>query len=129
VKIGGGEGVGLGNDRDQVDTSSQTLHDLNIQGLQGMAGGADKVQAAVNAHVAQLLTHGLLILTHVRLVLVVNKVDNGHPAVAVVSVVSKSGCVNHRQLDSELLLFQLYSVQGRQRLMTSMVKFLACSIP
>ena len=108
VEIGGGEGISLGNDRDQVDASSQALHNLNVQGLQGVAGRTDKVQAAVDAHVAQLLTLGLLILTHVRLVLVVNKVDDGHPAVTVVGIVSESGRVNHRQLDSKLLLLEFY---------------------
>jgi hypothetical protein len=108
VKIGGGEGIGLGNDRDQVHASSQALHDFDVQGLQGVAGGANKVQAAVDAHIAQLLTLGLLVLTHVRLVLVVNKVDDGHPAVAVVGVVSESRRVDYRQLNSKLLLLQLY---------------------
>ena len=28
-----GEGIGLGNDGDEVDTGAQTLHDLNIEGL------------------------------------------------------------------------------------------------
>ena len=107
VQVGRGHGVGLGDDGDQVDTGAQTLHDLNVEGLQGVAGGADKVQAAVDTHVAELLALGLLVLTHVRLVLIIDKVHNGHPAVAVVGVVAESGCINDGQFDVELLLLEL----------------------
>jgi len=52
VQVGGGQSIGLGNDRDQVDSGSQTLHNLNIQRLQSVASGTDEVQTAVHTHVA-----------------------------------------------------------------------------
>jgi len=40
-------------------------------------------------------------------VLVVDKVDEWRPAVAVVHIIAKSGSVNDRQVDAELLLLEL----------------------
>ena len=50
---------------------------------------------------------GLLLLTHVRFVLVVNELDNGEPRVAVVNVVSEARGVNDSELDLELALLEL----------------------
>lgn len=66
-----------------------------------VTGWADKIQASVNTHVALLLALGLLLLTHVDFVLIVDKVDDGRPRVAVVHIVTKSGCVDDRELDLE----------------------------
>lgn len=33
-EVGLGKGIGLGNDRDKVDTGSEPLHDLDVEGLQ-----------------------------------------------------------------------------------------------
>jgi hypothetical protein len=48
----------------------------------------------------------LLLLTHVRLMLVINEFDDGHPGVTVVDVVAKTGGVNDGELDLELFLFE-----------------------
>jgi len=42
-----------------------------------MTGRPDKVQASVDTKITLLATLGLLLLNHVRLMLVVNKVDDG----------------------------------------------------
>ena len=60
----------------------------------------------MNAKVAFLATLGLLLLNHVRLMLVVNEVDNGRPGVAVVDIVTKARRVDDGKLDFELLLFE-----------------------
>jgi hypothetical protein len=39
--------------------------------------------------------------------LIVNEVDDGGPRITVVNVVTESRCVNHCELDFELLLFKL----------------------
>lgn len=49
----------------------------------------------------------LLFLTHVCFMLVVNELNDGHPGVPVVDVVTKAGGVNDSELDLELLLFEL----------------------
>ena len=72
-----------------------------------MTRGPDEVQARVNAKVALLAALGLLLLNHVRLVLVVNEVDNRRPRVPIVDVVTKARGVNDSKLDLELLLLEL----------------------
>ena len=72
-----------------------------------MPSRADKVEARVDTEVNLILALRLLLLAHVRLVLVVNEVDNGSPRVAVVDVVAEAGAVDDRQLRLELLLLEL----------------------
>ena len=78
-QVGRAEGVGLCDDRNEVDTCAQALHDLNVEGLQSVAGGTDEVQAGVDAEVDFLHAARLLLLEHVALVLVVEKLDDGLP--------------------------------------------------
>lgn len=61
----------------------------------------------MNSQVTLLGPLRLLLLAHVCLMLIVNEVDNGGPRITVVDVVAKSRCVNHCELDFELLLFKL----------------------
>ena len=72
-----------------------------------MAGGTDEVEASVDAQVDLVLTSRLLLLEHVRLVLVVEELDDGHPRVPVVHVVTEAGGVDHGQPDLEELFLQL----------------------
>lgn len=98
-QIGGAEGIGLSDNGDKVDASAEALHDLNIQRLQGVASGADEVEASVDAEVDLLGTLGLLLLKHVRLMLVVQELDDGLPRVAVVDIVAEARGVNDRKAD------------------------------
>lgn len=120
------ERVGLGDNGDQVDARPKALHDLNVEGLKTepvkfikytkrhlakqhsrVTGRPDEVQARMHPQVALLAPLRLLLLDHVRLMLVVNEVDNGSPRVAVVDVVAKAGCVDNGELHFELLLLEL----------------------
>lgn len=91
--------VGLGYNGDQVDACAQLLHDLNVEGLQGVAGGADEVQAGVNTEIDLIRAARLLLLKHVRLMLVVEELDDGLPRVAVVDVVTETGGVDNGKTD------------------------------
>ena len=73
------EGIGLGDDRDQVNARAEPLHDLDVEGLEGVAGRADEVQAGMDTEIDLVLAAGLLLLEHVRLVLIVEELDDGHP--------------------------------------------------
>jgi len=95
------ESIGLGDNGDEVDAGAEPLHDLNVEGLKGVAGGADEVQARVHTEIDLVLATGLLFLKHVRLVLVVEELDNGHPRVPVVHVVAEAGCVDNGQADCD----------------------------
>lgn len=72
-----------------------------------MPSRADKVETRVHAEVNLILPLRLLLLAHVRLMLVVNEVDDGGPRVAVVDVVAEAGAVDDRQLRLELFLLKL----------------------
>lgn len=110
-EVGRTESVGLGDNGDQVNTGAQALHDLNIQGLQGVSSWADEVQAGVHTHVNLVRSAGLLLLQHVRLMLVVKELDNRLPGIAVVDVVTKSRGINNGQANytAQLLLASCYS--------------------
>jgi hypothetical protein len=71
------------------------------------ARGADKVETGVHTEVLLVGTERLLLLAHVALVLVVDKVDNGGPRVAVVDIVAKAGCVNNSELNVEATLLEV----------------------
>lgn len=91
------ESIGFGNDGDEVDARAQPLHNFDIEGLQGVAGRSDKVQASVYTHVDLVCTTGLLLLQHVRFMLVVKEFNDGLPGVTIVDVVAKAGGVNDGQ--------------------------------
>jgi hypothetical protein len=93
------QGVGLGNDGDQVDAGAELLHDLDVEGLQGVASGADEVQAGVDTEVDLVCAARLLLLEHVGLVLVVEELDDGLPRVAVVDVVAEARGVDDGEAD------------------------------
>lgn len=96
-EISRAESIGLGNNGNQVHARAESLHDLNIEGLEGVAGRADEVQTGVDTEIDLVETLGLLLLKHVGFVLVVEELDNGLPRVAVVDVVSESRSVNDGQ--------------------------------
>lgn len=62
-----------------------------------MAGRADEIQAGMDTEINLVLTAGLLLLKHVRLVLVVEELDNGLPRIAVVDIVTEAGSINDGQ--------------------------------
>lgn len=64
-----------------------------------MTGGADEVQASVDTEVDLVISAGLLLLQHVRLVLIVEELDDWHPGVAVVDIVSETRGVDDGQAD------------------------------
>ena len=60
----------------------------------------------MDAHVELLATIWLLLLAHVALVLVIDKVDDGGPRVLVVDIVAKPRGVDDCKLDPELFLLE-----------------------
>ena len=69
--------------------------------------GTYEVEASMDTQIRLFVPLGLLLLTHVRFVLIVNKLDNWEPRVAVVNVVSEARGVDDRELDLELAFFEL----------------------
>ena len=79
LQVNGAKSIGLGNDRDQVDTSAQALHDFDIERLEAVTGGTDEVETGVHTQVDTIIALRLLFLKHVGLVLVVEELDDGLP--------------------------------------------------
>ena len=55
----------------------------------------DKVEASVHSEIRLVGPHRLLLLAHICLVLVIDKVNDGGPRVAVVDVVAETRSVNN----------------------------------
>lgn len=98
-QINRAQGISLGNNRDQVDSGAESLHDFNVERLQGVPGGTDEVETGVDTKVDLVLAARLLLLEHVRFMLVVKELDDGHPGVAVVDIVTETRGVNDSQTD------------------------------
>lgn len=64
-----------------------------------MAGWSDEVKAGMDTEVDPVGSAWLLFLQHVRLMLIVQELYDGHPRVAVVDVVAEARSVNDRQTD------------------------------
>jgi hypothetical protein len=80
---------------------------MNYQKNVRVTGRPDEVQASVDTKITLLAALGLLLLDHVRLMLVVNEVDDGRPRVAVIDIVTKTWRVDDGELDLELFLLEL----------------------
>jgi len=59
-----------------------------------VARRSDEVKANVNSEINFINTARLLLLQHIRLVLIVQEFNDGHPRIAVVNIVSKTRCID-----------------------------------
>lgn len=98
-QISWAESIGLGDNWDQVDSGAQSLHNFNVEWLQGVSGWSDEVQAGVNTEIDFVDTLWLLLLQHVGFMLVIQELDNWHPGIAVVDIVSETWRINNSQAD------------------------------
>lgn len=90
-----GEGVGLGDDRHDVDNIGQLLQDNNVNGLEGVARGLDEEQAAVDTGILNVsLTLSSEFLSQVRGVLILDILDDRVPAAVVVDEVTVTGGID-----------------------------------
>jgi hypothetical protein len=72
-----------------------------------VACGTNEVKTSVHAKVSLFASLRLLLLNHVRLMLVINKVDNGSPGITVVDIVAETWRVDNSKFHLELFLLQL----------------------
>jgi len=93
-----GEGVGLRDDGNDVHYFAELLHYNNIDGAEGVSGGINEEEGAVDSSVLDMLvTHGGQLLSQVRRVLVLNVLDDWVPATLVVDLVAIPGRVDDVQ--------------------------------
>lgn len=72
-----------------------------------MPSGPDEVEASVNSEINLFVALRLLLLAHICLVLVINKVDDWRPGITVVDIITKTGGVDDGKFDLELLFLKL----------------------
>jgi hypothetical protein len=70
-----------------------------------VASGSDEVQAGVDTQVDLIGAAWLLFLQHVRLMLIVQELDDGLPRVTVVHVVSETWGVDNGEADYQLSIY------------------------
>ena len=73
-----------------------------------MTSGSDKIDASMNTQVVNGATLLAALLLHEGMVLVVQKVNNGNPAVLIIHVITESRGVDNGEAHVEGLLVQLY---------------------
>jgi len=89
------QAVTLRNNRHNIDDLAQLLHHDHVNRPQGMAGGVDEVQTAVDARVLDVsVTHSRQFLAQVRAVLVFDVFNDSIPASLVVDLVSVTWSIN-----------------------------------
>jgi len=100
------ETISLGNDRHHIHSFAQLLQHDNIDRLQRMAGGANEIQAAVDAGILNVpLSLRCKLLAQICTVLILNVLDNGIPATVVVHEVAIARCVNNVKAQTDAILF------------------------
>ena len=72
-----------------------------------MTGWSDEVKAGMNTEVDPVSSAWLLFLQHVRLMLIVQELYDGHPRVTVVDVVTEARSVDDRQADCAMPWFRI----------------------
>lgn len=102
-----GEGIGLGDNRDQVDLGVQALHDLDVQGLQRVAGGLDEEHAGMDPVVHDVHAVHFVLGIKVSIETLLNIINNGPPRLVVVNKVTKARGVNDGQAQTHASLLDI----------------------
>lgn len=79
----------------------QTLHDLNIKGLQRVAGGLDEEHASMDAVIHNVHAVDPVLSIQVGIEALLDVVDNGPPRLVVVDKVTKAGSVDNSQAKAD----------------------------
>ena len=102
-----GEGIGLGDDGDQVDLGVEALHDFNVQRLEGVAGGLDEEHAGVDAVVNNVHAIDLVLGIQVGIKALLDVVHDGAPRLVVVDEVTETGRVDHGEAEANASLLDI----------------------
>lgn len=99
------QAIALRNDRHDIHHLAQFLHHYHVDGAEGVTGGRDEVEAAVDARVDDVaVAHGGKLLAEVGGVLVFDVFDYGVPATLVVHLVGVARGVDDVQAELDAVL-------------------------
>lgn len=102
-----GQGIGLGDNGDQVDLGVQAAHNLDVQRLQRVACGLDEVDTGVDAVIDDVAAVDLVLSLEVGVETLFDVLDNRAPRVVVVHKVAKSGGINNAQAETDTILLDI----------------------
>jgi hypothetical protein len=102
-----GQGISLGNDGNEVNLGVETAHNLNVQGLQGVARRLNEVDTGVDAVVDNVAAVDLVLSLEIGIVALLDVLDNWAPRVIVVDKVTESGGIDHAQAEADTVLLNV----------------------
>lgn len=85
----------------------EAAHDLNIQGLQGVAGGLNEIDAGMNAVVNNVHTVDFVLGVEVGIEPLLDVLDDRAPGVVVVDKVTEAGGVDNGQTEPDAILLDI----------------------
>ena len=102
-----GQGIGLCNDRDEVDLGVQSAHHLDIERLERVAGGLDEVHAGMHAVVDDVHAVDLVLCLQIGIESLLNILNDWSPRIIIVDKVAKARRVNNSQSQPDSILFDV----------------------
>ena len=102
-----GKGIALCNHGNQVDLVGELPHELDVDGLEAVACGLDKVKAGMDAVVDELVAVDAVLLLEIGVEASLDVVQDRLPAGRVVDKVSEARCVDDSQLQADSALLNV----------------------
>lgn len=101
------QGIGLSDDRNQVDLGVETLHDLNVERLKRVASGLDEENAGMDAVVNDVHSVDLVLGIQVSIEALLDVVRNWSPGLVVVDKVTETRSINNGQTETDTSLLDI----------------------
>jgi hypothetical protein len=102
-----GQGVGLGDNGDEIDFGMESSHNLNIQGLERVTGGLDEVHASVDAVIDNVHAINLVLRIEIRNEASLDVIHDGAPRLVIVDKVTETRGVDDSQAQTNTVLLDI----------------------
>ena len=89
------QSIRLGDDWDEVDLGVQSAHDFDVQRLESVAGGLDKVNACMYTVIHNVHPVYFVLCIQIGVEACFNVLNNGPPRIVVVDEIAKTWCVDN----------------------------------
>jgi len=101
------QSIGLGNDGNQVDLGVKTLHNLNVERLQRVAGGLDEEDACVDAVVHNVHPVDLVLGIQVSIEALLDVIRDWPPRLVIVDEVTEARGIDNGQAQANTGLLDI----------------------
>lgn len=101
------QGIGFSDDGNQIDLGVETLHDLNVEGLERVAGRLNEENAGMNAVVNNVHSVDLVLRVQIGIKALLDIVRNRSPGLVVVDKVAEARGINHGQTETDTGLLDI----------------------